>query len=227
MNHLQPLALSPRGTPGAGPASLSLVSAHRNWTAMPSGEEMIELVRAVAQAGDRSAFAVLFKHFAPRIKAYLIRAGAASELAEELAQETMVTVWRKASSFDPARAQLSTWVFTIARNLRVDALRRRHDERPYEGMHAETNPDEELLAHAVLDAPAPDEQLAVARREAAVRLAIRQLTPEQVQIVWMSFYDEQSHARIARELNLPLGTVKSRIRLAVGHLHRLLKGAEP
>jgi len=194
---------------------------------MPSGEEMIELVRAVAQAGDRSAFAVLFKHFAPRIKAYLIRAGAASELAEELAQETMVTVWRKASSFDPARAQLSTWVFTIARNLRVDALRRRHDERPYEGMHAETNPDEELLAHAVLDAPAPDEQLAVARREAAVRLAIRQLTPEQVQIVWMSFYDEQSHARIARELNLPLGTVKSRIRLAVGHLHRLLKGAEP
>jgi RNA polymerase sigma-70 factor (ECF subfamily) len=75
--------------------------------------------------------------------------------------------------------------------------------------------------------PRAGEQLAVARREAAVRLALRQLTPEQLQIVWMSFYDEQSHARIASELNLPLGTVKSRIRLAVSHLRRLLQGAEP
>ena len=227
MSRPRPLASTLPGSTGPGPASLSLVSARRNWTVMPSGDELVELVRAVALAADRSAFASLFKHFAPRIKAYLIRAGAASEVAEELAQETMVAVWHKASSFDPARAQLSTWVFTIARNLRVDALRRRHDARPYEGMHTETNAEADALAHAVHDAPAPDEQLAIARRETAVRQALRQLTPEQVQIVWMSFYDEQSHARIARELNLPLGTVKSRIRLAVGHLHRLLKGAEP
>jgi RNA polymerase sigma-70 factor (ECF subfamily) len=181
----------------------------------------------VALAGDRSAFAVLFKHFAPRIKAYLMRAGTVSELAEEVAQETMVTVWRKASSFDPARAQLSTWVFTIARNLRVDALRRRHDARLGEGMDGESNPDADPLADAVNDSPAADEQLAGARREAAVREALQQLAPEQLQIIWLSFYDEQSHARIASELNVPLGTVKSRIRLAVSHLRRLLKGVEP
>jgi len=194
---------------------------------MPSGDELIELVRAVALASDRGAFAVLFKHFAPRIKAYLVRAGTASELAEELAQETMIAVWRKAALFDPARAQLSTWVFTIARNLRVDALRRRHDAQADGSMDSNANPDAEPLVQAVHDAPQPDEQLAGARREAAVRRALQQLAPEQLQILWLSFYDEQSHARIASELDVPLGTVKSRIRLAVGHLRRLLQGTEP
>jgi len=194
---------------------------------MPTGDELIEQVRAVAEAGDRQAFAVLFKHFAPRIKAYLMRSGTASEIAEELAQETMVTLWRKAASFDPARAQLSTWVFTIARNLRVDALRRGHDVRPREGMDAQAGPEDDPLAHAVHDAPPPEEQLAGARREIAVRTALRQLAPEQLQILWMSFYDEQSHARIASELKLPLGTVKSRIRLAVNRLRGLMQGAEP
>jgi len=227
MNHPRPLGAPRPSLLRTRPAGLSLVSAHRNWTAMPSGDELIELIRAVAQTRDRSAFAVLFKHFAPRVKAYLVRAGTLSELAEELAQETMVTVWRKAVSFDPARAQVSTWVFTIARNLRVDALRRQHGVRGDDGISAEPHPDADLLAHAVPDAPAPDERLAGARREAAVRQALRQLAPEQLQILWLSFYDAQSHARIATELNLPLGTVKSRIRLAVGHLRRLLQGEEP
>lgn len=198
---------------------------------MPSGDELIELVRAVALTGDRNAFAVLFKHFAPRVKAYLIRTGAASELAEELAQETLVTVWRKAASFDSGRAQLSTWVFTIARNLRVDALRRRRDMRPGKGadldIDAESNSDGSPLLHDERDAPTPDERLSGARREAAVRRALQQLAPDQLQILWLSFYDDQSHARIASELNLPLGTVKSRIRLAVSHLRRLLQGVEP
>jgi len=194
---------------------------------MPTGDELIELARAVALTGDRSAFAVLFKHFAPRVKAYLMRNGAVAELAEELAQEAMVSVWRKAASFDPERAQLSTWIFTIARNLWVDQLRRRHD-KPAAGV-AETAIDDdtdspEQVAH---DAAAPDEQLGTARREAAVRQALRQLAPEQLQILWLSFYDEQSHARIALELKVPLGTVKSRIRLAVSHLRRLLQGIEP
>lgn len=194
---------------------------------MPSGDELIQLIRAVAHASDRSAFAVLFKHLAPRVKAYLIRAGTASELAEELAQETMVTVWRKAASFDPTRAQLSTWVFTIARNLRVDALRRQHGSRAEESAGADSAPDADPLAHAADGAPAPDERLASARREAAVRQALRQLAPEQLQILWMSFYDDRSHAGIASDLKLPLGTVKSRIRLATIHLRRLLHGIEP
>jgi RNA polymerase sigma-70 factor (ECF subfamily) len=111
---------------GARVASLSLVSAHQGWTAMPTSDELVELVRAVA-TGDRTAFATLFKHFAPRVKAYLMRSGSPAELAEEWAQETLINVWRKAGSFDPTRAQASTWIFTIARNLRVDHLRRRRD----------------------------------------------------------------------------------------------------
>jgi len=218
---------SPRGGPaGARPASLSLVGARRNWTVMPSGDELIELMRAVAGAKDRAAFAVLFKHLAPRVKAYLIRSGTDIALAEDLAQETMVTVWRKASSFDPARAQVSTWVFTIARNLRVDALRRPHDA-PADVAGADRDPDADPLTLAVDPAPAADEQLDGARREAAVRNALTRLAPEQLQVLWLSFYEEQSHASIASELKLPLGTVKSRIRLAVDRLGRLLQGVGP
>jgi len=194
---------------------------------MPSGDELTELILAVARASDRSAFAALFKHFAPRVKAYLVRAGTGSELAEELTQETMVTLWRKAASFDPARAQVSTWIFTIARNLRVDALRRRRGAGSDERLGSAAEGDEDTLDEAVHDDPGPDEQLAAARREAAVRRALRQLAPEQLQILWLSFYDEQSHARIAGELKIPLGTVKSRMRLATAHLRRLLRGVEP
>ena len=95
---------------------------------MPTSEEMNELVRAVATSGDRQAFAVLFKHFAPRVATYLVRGGTPAATAEELAQETMVALWRKAASFDPARAGVSTWVFTIARNLRIDRHRRQGDD---------------------------------------------------------------------------------------------------
>jgi RNA polymerase sigma factor (sigma-70 family) len=193
---------------------------------MPTGDEWVELVRSVAVAGDRSAFAVVFKHFAPRVKSYLMRAGVAPELAEELAQETMVNVWRKAASFDAARAQLSTWIFTIARNLRVDHLRRQGDAH---ASHDSDDTDDaaDLLAQIAHDAASPDEQIDTARREGAVCDALRQLAPEQVQVLRLAFYDEQSHARIAADLNVPLGTVKSRIRLAVGHLRRLLQGMEP
>jgi len=193
---------------------------------MPSGDELIELIRAVAQANDRSAFAVLFKHLAPRIKGYLIRNGTGSDVAEELAQETMVTVWRKAALFDPARAQVSTWVFTIARNLRVDAVRRQHGGRGDEPASGESYHQGDPVSEAVHEGPSPDEQLDGARREVAVRQALGHLTPEQLQVVWLSFYEEESHARIANELNLPLGTVKSRIRLAVSHLRRVLQEVE-
>jgi RNA polymerase sigma-70 factor (ECF subfamily) len=210
---------------GARVASLSLVSAHQGWTTMPTGEELVELVRAVA-AGDRSAFAGLFKHFAPRVKAYLMRSGASAELAEEVAQETLVAVWRKAGSFDPARAQLSTWIFTIARNLRVDQLRRVRDLQPNQ---AEASEDDERAAFdpADVEAEGPDEQLDAARRERGVREALQHLAPEQLQALWLAYYDDRSHAHIASELGVPLGTVKSRIRLAVNHLRRLLQELEP
>ena len=227
MNHSRPQAVPLPGPVAARIASLSLVSAQQGWTAMPTPDELTELARAVAATGDRSAFAALFKHFAPRVKAYLMRSGLVAEQAEELAQETLVNVWRKAASFDPARAQLSTWIFTIARNLRVDHLRRPREVSAADAGDADSDDDFDLLARLVDEAPAPDERLDAARRDDAVRQALRRLAPEQLRILQLSFYDEQPHARIADELNVPLGTVKSRIRLAVTHLRRLLQGIEP
>jgi RNA polymerase sigma factor (sigma-70 family) len=190
---------------------------------MPSNEELTELAAAVASHGDRQAFAVLFKHFAPRLKAFLMREGTAAEVAEELAQETMVAVWRRASTFDPERARLSTWVFTIARNLRIDHYRAHR--QGFAEADAGLDGDE---AGQLVDPAAPlEEQLGAARRELGVRHALARLSQEQALIVRLSFFEEQPHSRIARELGIPLGTVKSRVRLAIGRLRALLEGFEP
>ncbi|WP_257624912.1 sigma-70 family RNA polymerase sigma factor [Variovorax boronicumulans] len=186
---------------------------------MPTSEELNGWAQAVAQSGDRQAFAALFKHFAPRVKSYLMRLGTSEGLAEELAQEAMVNVWRKAQSFDAGRASASTWIFTIARNLRVDHFRRQGNRM------AEASDDEEIDQPDPL--PQPDVLLLVRQRESGVREAMAQLSAEQAQVLRLSFYEDQPHAQIARELGIPLGTVKSRVRLAVHHLRRLLGGLEP
>jgi RNA polymerase sigma factor (sigma-70 family) len=131
---------------------------------MPTSEELNHLAQAVALNGDRQAFAALFKHFAPRVKSYLIRLGTSEGLAEELAQEAMVSVWRKAPSFDPARANVSTWIFTIARNLRVDHFRR---------IGNRTAEADELDGDDMPDTlPQPDELMLTRQREAGVRAAM-------------------------------------------------------
>lgn len=201
-------------------------------------DDLAELIGAVAERSDRVAFAGLFRHFAPRIKAYLMRGGLPAAAAEELAQEALVQVWRKAASFDPARARASTWVFTIARNLRIDQLRRAAggpagalEVGGYGGMGAGFDPfvtdvaDDDrpdLASEAADDSPAPDEQLARARSERDLHAALAGLPQEQRDILRLSFFEEQPHAAIAQALAIPLGTVKSRIRLAVGHLRRQL-----
>lgn len=188
---------------------------------MPNQEELNEWMRAVAGASDRAAFAALFTHFAPRIKGYLMRSGCVDALAEELTQETMVALWRRAASFDPARARLSTWLFTIARNLRIDQRRRG-------GMPAAADADcsDADQQPADLDL-APDQQALAAQRERNVRTALAELPPEQAQVLVLAYFEEQPHARIAALLGIPLGTVKSRIRLAVAQLRRRLEGLEP
>ena len=188
---------------------------------MPSQEELNEWMRAVALSSDRPSFAALFRHFAPRIKGYLMRSGCIEALAEELTQETMVVLWRRAASFDPARARLSTWVFTIARNLRIDLHRRGGSQSPPEepGWQADQQPADLQLA--------PDQQALAAQRERSVRGALAALPAEQVQVLMLSYFEEQPHARIAEALGIPLGTVKSRIRLAVAQLRRRLEGLEP
>jgi len=205
----------------AGAPRLTVVTPQRGRGAMPTSEELNELVRAVATNGDRQAFAVLFKHFAPRVVTYLMRGGTPAASAEELAQEAMVVLWRKAASFDPARAGVSTWVFTIARNLRIDRHRRGGDAA-YAGDRAEADLD----AHPD-PAPSADEQLDARQRERRIHAALRRLSPEQARVLHLSYFAEAPHAEIARELCLPLGTVKSRIRLAMINLRRLIDATEP
>ena len=185
---------------------------------MPTSEEMNDLVRAVAENGDRQAFAILFKHFAPRVATYLMRAGTPAASAEELAQEAMVQLWRKAASFDPARAAVSTWIFTIARNLRIDRHRRSNSA----GLEGDDDGAAiDLDAHAD-PADTPEESLAALQRERSVRAALEQLAPEQARVLQLSYFAESPHAEIARDLSIPLGTVKSRIRLAMQNLRRLI-----
>jgi RNA polymerase sigma-70 factor (ECF subfamily) len=142
-------------------------------------------------------------------------AGSSQAQAEELAQETMAAVWRKAALYDPARAAASTWIFAIARNLRVDSLRR---------SRADAAGDECFEADLLeADQPAAEDALHAARLNERLRGALAQLKPEQVQVLRLSYFDDEPHARIAAVLGIPLGTVKSRIRLAVAQLRRLLE----
>ena len=188
---------------------------------MPTSEEMNQLVRAVATNGDRQAFAVLFKHFAPRVATYLVRGGTPAASAEELAQEAMVVLWRKAATFDPARAAVSTWIFTIARNLRID----RHRRAGSAGLDGDDTDAADVEEHADPSA-SPGERLDTLQRERRVRSAMRRLSPEHARVLQLSYFAETPHSEIARDLGIPLGTVKSRIRLAVNHLRRLLDAPE-
>lgn len=184
--------------------------------AQAAAEHLSHLVGAIAARQDRAAFAELFRCFAPRVKAYLLRLGAPPPTAEDLAQETLLTVWRKAALFDPAKAGVSTWVFTIARNLRIDALRR--EGRP------EVPHDE--VADAADPAPQADDMLLLSQNQARVRAAIEALPAEQADVVRLSFFADKPHREIERELGIPLGTVKSRLRLAMGHIRSFL-GEKP
>lgn len=196
---------------------VSVVTPQLSRGTMPTSEEMNDLVRAVAN-GDRQAFVVLFNHFAPRITAYLMRGGTSAGSAEELAQEAMVLLWRKAGSFDPARGAVSTWIFTIARHLRIDRHRRDGDENLALDLDGFDPAD---------SAATPDEHLDALQRERRVRAALRRLSPDQARLLQLSFFAERPHFDIARELCLPLGTVKSHIRRGLKRLRRLLDAAEP
>jgi RNA polymerase sigma-70 factor (ECF subfamily) len=169
------------------------------------------LIIAIARSGDRPAFTALYDHFAPRVKSYLARLGAPPNVAEELTQETMLSVWRKAGYFDPSRAAASTWIFTIARNLRIDHQRR------VRNVEILPDPSEEPDAP-----PGVDVALMSAERDERIRFALTQLSREQAEIVRLFYFQEKPHSEIARSLDLPLGTVKSRVRLALGRLRMLL-----
>jgi RNA polymerase sigma-70 factor (ECF subfamily) len=173
------------------------------------------LISKIAQDQDRAAFAALFEHFAPRIKAFMQRSGASEATAEELAQETMLAVWRKAGLFNPSSSGAAAWIFTISRNLRIDHHRRESRGGMIEASNVE-------IEFQIDDSPQPDSVLATFQSEDRVRSALTKLSDDQMRVVELSFFEEKAHAEIAQILGIPLGTVKSRLRLAMARLRNLL-----
>jgi RNA polymerase sigma factor (sigma-70 family) len=203
-----------------------------NWTALPldrrglwrpngatkegpkSTVQWAKLIGRVASHGDRDAFKALFEYFAPRIKGFLLRTGCGVEEAEDVAQNTLIAVWRKAGQFDPTTTGAAAWIFTIARNLRIDSARRAaRDGRLGQDVELEYEPD-----------PSEPADSAMSRAQDAARMtaAIEKLSAEQSRVIRMSFIEERPHTEIAAALGIPLGTVKSRIRLAMSRLRDLL-----
>jgi RNA polymerase sigma-70 factor (ECF subfamily) len=165
----------------------------------------------IARSKDRQQFALLFGYFAPRLKSFFLRLGLSPAAAEDLAQETMLTVWNKAQSFDASRASASTWIFTIARNLRIDLLRRERDPN----LLAE-------LYDGVVE-PMPSDNVLTVEREVRIRAALDKLPADQADVIRLSFFEDRPQSEIANTLDIPLGTVKSRVRLAMNRLRALVE----
>ena len=176
-------------------------------------DHLAQALNRVAQSRDRQAFATLFDHFAPRIKFFLMRKGSSSEQAEDLVQEAMISLWSKASLYSPEKGSVATWVFTIARNLRIDRLRRERAQL-YETLEDFDAEDETASAHDVM---------ARAQEDTAVTKALAQIPEEQRQLLILSYVDDVPQSEIAQRLKIPLGTVKSRMRLGYQRLRKLLE----
>ena len=171
------------------------------------------LIGQVAENQDRQAFARLFDHFAPRLKSFMMRKNTSAELAEDLVQDAMIAVWNKARLYDPAKGSVTTWVFTIARNLRIDRIRR-DVHMPLTELGDYDEPSE---------APEGEELLGRKQEDGLVAKALLNIPEEQRQVLVLSFVDDLPQSEIAAKLAIPLGTVKSRMRLAYGHLRRILE----
>ena len=171
----------------------------------------VALVDQLNKTRDEAAFRALFDHFGPRVKAYLMKSGADATLAEECAQDVMATLWNKAHQFDPSRASVATWVFTIARNRRIDILRKQR------------RPDPEDLTWGPEADPEPDEVLGLQQETTQLGRAMAALPAKQRELIEKAYFGELSHSEIAAETGLPLGTIKSRIRLALDRLRHAMK----
>ena len=173
----------------------------------------VVLLQRVAATKDREAFAALFDMFAPRVKSFMMRKGATAEIAEDLVQETMITVWSKAALFMPERGGVSTWIFTIARNLRIDRLRREKTSlyTDIDDYDAESND------------PAQDDAMSRLQEDGFVARALAQIPEEQRTLLLLSYVEDLPQSEIATRLQIPLGTVKSRMRLAYRRMKKLLE----
>lgn len=175
-----------------------------------------DYLRRVAASRDRAAFQALYQHFTPMIRAFLLKsmgAGANRSEAEEITQEVLIKVWNKAASFNSSKASVNTWIFTIARNTRIDFIRR--NERNDRKIQIED------IWHEP-ESPEPLVDLQQRRAEQVIKQAMATLPDEQIQVLFKAFMEGKSHNEVAEELGLPLGTVKSRIRLALSKMQILI-----
>jgi RNA polymerase sigma-70 factor (ECF subfamily) len=173
--------------------------------------EWADCIARICADQDETAFVSLFEYFAPRVKGFLMKSGASATLAEECAQDVMATVWQKAHQFDPTRASVATWVFTIARNRKIDMLRRQRRPEPDD---LSWGPEEEPDQADIMVLQQESERLAV---------ALKALPEKQRVLVERAYFGDLSHGEIAAETGLPLGTIKSRIRLALERLRHEMK----
>lgn len=185
--------------------------------AAADNDHFADLIARISERRDRSAFVETYRHFAPRVKSMLLGKGMQPSNADDVLQEIMLAVWNKAGSYDRDKAAVSTWIFAIARNKSIDRLRR-------EQRHHATSDEPDLRADEAMTAT---DEVFLEERKSAVHEALSALSPEQQEVVLLSFTKGLAHSEIAERLKLPLGTVKSRIRNALGHMRKQLGEFEP
>ncbi|MBV1693544.1 MAG: sigma-70 family RNA polymerase sigma factor [Hyphomicrobiales bacterium] len=166
---------------------------------------MKDLLSRIASDRSDEAFRQLFDEYGPRVRSFMMRQGADPELADELTQETLIVVWRKAALYSPEKGSPTTWIYTIARNLRTDHVRRRRVWHELTDDHVARMPSDE---------PAADDIASDRQRQERVQAVLGDLPAEQLEVVQLAFMEGLAHGEIATRLGLPLGTVKTRIRLA-------------
>jgi RNA polymerase sigma-70 factor (ECF subfamily) len=174
----------------------------------------VDCLTRVRDAQDQRAFAALFDHFAPRVKGFLIRSGADAATAEDCMQDVMAAVWTKSAQYDPSRASVATWIFTIARNRRIDMLRKERRPEPEDlGWGPEAEPDQH-------------EVVALQQEVAQLGAALSALPDKQKDLIESAYFGDLSHSEIAQMTDLPLGTIKSRIRLALDRLRHAMRQSQ-
>ncbi len=175
------------------------------------GADDAALMAAVAQRADREAFAQLFRRYAPRVKAHLVARGTPAGIADDLTQETMLLVWRKAALFEPTKGGLATWLFTISRNCLLNHVRRGGRGGPEVDAASEVEPP-----------PDTEQQLMGAQATRLMAASVEQLSPEQRGILLAAYWKGQTLQECAEEAKIPLGTAKTRVRLALARLRELM-----
>jgi len=183
-----------------------------NYLRQPSSEMSLQTqwMLAVRDMRDKAAFSELFDYFGPRLKGFVMRSGMSAAQAEEVVQDVMLTVWRKAELFDPHRAQVSAWIYQIARNRQIDVIRK--EQRPM---------PEELREDPGVE-PDASQILAVEQETDQLKGALARLSENQRVILEQAYLGELTHQEISVQTGLPLGTIKSRIRLGLERLRHEL-----